>query len=84
MATRTKTYQECDRAGCRNRTGVKDVGLTLEDFTNRDGDGDPTILESLCGELCPAHIEMVKRFMANLFKNTKQYDEPEVTKLVGE
>lgn len=70
MATRTVTYPECDRAGCRRRKGVKEVHVSLEVVGDDNLYGDPEQQE---GELCPAHVAMVKRFMDNLFKNTKEY-----------
>ncbi len=70
MATVTKTYKECDRAGCRNRTGVEEYTVVF-----KLSEGNVLLLDS--GELCPTHVKMARRFMATLFKNTKQYDEPE-------
>ncbi len=72
MATRTVTYPECDRAGCRRRKGVEKYKLVLYE---REIESVSELAE---GELCPAHVEMVRRFINNLFKNTKEYpDGPE-------
>ncbi len=70
MATRTQKIRECDRADCRNR---KDVDTYCIIFKRSEGEA----LSIDEGELCPAHVKMVERFITNLFNNTKQYDEPE-------
>ncbi len=68
MATRTQKWQECDRAGCRNRVGVDTYCIIF-----KISEGEAISIDE--GELCPAHVKKVKRFIANLFQNTKQYDD---------
>ncbi|KKN45149.1 hypothetical protein LCGC14_0686020 [marine sediment metagenome] len=70
MATRTKKIKECDRAGCLNTRDVAFVALTM------NGGPERRHIAETSGDLCPVHVRMVGRFMDNLFKNTKQYDEP--------
>ena len=64
MAERITKTRECDRGGCRRRKGVEAYDLVLS--------ADPGgVMYSASGELCPAHMEMVARFINNQFKNTK-------------
>ncbi len=79
MATRTKTYKECDRAGCRSRTGVREYELVLRAKTvTADDPGYACVVATGHGELCPAHEQMTKRFIECVFKNTKEYPESEL------
>ena len=77
MATRIQKVKECDRAMCRRRKGVAWYSISmLEMPTVRFEDGTEVCCAS--GELCPAHVEMVKHFIDDLFKNKKEYnDDPE-------
>jgi len=69
MATRTQKVHECDRAGCRRRKDVQYYEVTMLDAVSNEMAGNQ-------GELCPAHRKMAANFINNLFKNTKDYDEP--------
>jgi len=66
MAERITKVKECDNGLCRRRKGVVKITLVLigsDGMEFRTG-----------GELCPAHVLMVKRFMDNMFDNKKEYD----------
>ena len=77
MATRTQKILECDRAGCRNRKGVRPVSLTLE-IDIEEIEGLPDVPGTMVGgDLCPYHLAMAETFLDNLFKNTKPYDDPD-------
>ena len=69
MAERITKVRECDRKFCRNRKGVAVYTLRLIP------DMDESPISETEGELCPAHAEMARKFIANLFKNTKEYDD---------
>ncbi len=72
MAERITKTRECDRAGCRRRKDVAWYSLSMNEATTvRFEEGSEVC--SASGELCPAHVKMVERFMDNLFKNTKEY-----------
>ena len=75
MAERITKTRECDRAMCRRRKGVRQYELVLRS-TSSPGVTYDCVVATGHGELCPAHAVMVQTFMANLFKNTKQYDDP--------
>ncbi len=77
MATRTQKWQECDRAGYRNRVGVRKYELVLKAMSAQPNVTYDCVVATAHGELCHAHENMVGSFMGKLFKNTKQYDEPD-------
>ncbi len=73
MATRTKTYQECDFRLCRNRTGVEPLRMELR----RTAVGSPHAPIIVSGELCPYHRDQLRNKILNMFSNKKKYDDPE-------
>ncbi len=66
MAERITKTRECDRTGCRRRRDVQYYEMTMLDAGSDE-------VAAASGELCPAHRNMVVRFIDNLFKNTKEY-----------
>ena len=72
MATRVQKIRECDRGGCRRRKGVDVYRLVLYEREIE------SVAHQVKAEICPAHVEMVIRYMDNLVKNTKEYPESEL------
>ena len=70
MATRTQTIRECDSTLCRRRKLVRHVKISIQ----LEGEMGPNVFE---GDLCPTHVGQAIRQNEKLFKNTKDYDEPE-------
>ncbi len=71
MATRMQKIRECDSTLCRRRKLVRHVKITVQ----LEGESGPTVFE---GDLCPIHVSQAILQNEKRFKNTKQYDEPEV------
>ena len=74
MATRITKRQECDKAMCRNRSGVADVTITIRTL---DPETKTWAWERWEGELCPTHLKLAKGQAAAMFQNKKTYDAPE-------
>lgn len=71
MAERIIKTRECDRLGCRRRTGVKLLQVTIETFDPETGLAEDVDKEQ--GELCPKHQKMLRDYAADIFRNTKEY-----------